>query len=248
MRLIAVSDLHISGADDPLYPSLLKLIRSANHGDVLVLAGDVFDLFVGDKPLFMNRYREFFEELRGAGKRGTVLHYIEGNHDFLMSRALASIGGLTLHPEAVEFELGGRRFFVSHGDLVDRSDYGYRALRVFWRSPFFRAFVRVAPGNWIDGIGKSSSRYSRVKSPRLPSELPLERRERLRRIYRSFAAEKIGEGHDFVVMGHCHDLDEMSFQQGGHTGQYINVGFPRAHGSYLSWSPGDTKIQREKLP
>ena len=32
-------------------------------------------------------------------------------------------------------------------------------------------------GDWIDGIGKSSSRYSREKSPRLPSDPALSRRE-----------------------------------------------------------------------
>jgi hypothetical protein len=72
--------------------------------------------------------------------------------------------------------------------------------------------------------------------------------ERLRKIYRSYAAERLAEGYDYVVMGHCHDLDEMSFQIGGRAGQYVNVGFPRVHGSYLSWSPGDEKIMRERMP
>ena len=72
--------------------------------------------------------------------------------------------------------------------------------------------------------------------------------ERLRNLYRSYAAERIARGCDFVVMGHCHDLDEKSFVIDGRPGQYVNVGFPRAHGSFLSWSPGDERIQRERLP
>lgn len=249
MRLYIVSDLHIAGAEDPLYASLLKLVRSrAQAGDTVVLAGDVFDLFVGNKEIFVERYRDFLAALREAGSRGVRIHYIEGNHDFLIRKAFDGIEGLTLHSDQFSLETGGKRFFFAHGDKVDRKDYGYRALRAFFRSPVMRAFVAAAPGRWIEEIGTRSSRGSRGRKPVLAGELPLERRERLRRIYRSFAAERMAQGFDFVVLGHCHDLDEMKFQIGARTGQYMNVGYPRVHRSLLSWAEGDTEIQREALP
>jgi UDP-2,3-diacylglucosamine pyrophosphatase LpxH len=165
-----------------------------------------------------------------------------------MKRALRDIPGMQLHKHDFAINLGGKRFFFAHGDTADRKDYSYRALRAFFRSPPMRAFVRLAPGKWIDGIGKLSSRHSRGAKPELAAALPAGRLEELRKVYRNFAAEQISKGHDYVVMGHCHDLDEMSFVVGGRRGQYINVGFPRTHGSYLSWEPADEKISREKLP
>ena len=158
------------------------------------------------------------------------------------------IPGLVVHRREFELELAGRRFFFAHGDLVDRKDYGYLALRAFFRSPLMRAFVAVMPGGVIDWIGHSSSRASSGAKPRLPAQLPQGRLEYLRNIYRSYAAERLAHGCDYVVMGHCHDLDEKSFVIGGRSGQYVNVGYPRAHGSFLSWAPGDENIQREKLP
>lgn len=248
-RLLAVSDLHVTGADDPIYRSLLSLIRDrAEAGDTLVLAGDLFDLFVGNKAIFVSRYSEFLRELAQAGRRGVRIHYIEGNHDFHVSRAFGGIPGLTVHAHDVAVEVGGKRFFFAHGDTVDPSDVRYRLLRGFFRSPLMRAFVVVAPGEWIDWIGQTSSRRSRASRPDLPQELPLGSMERLRRLYRNYAAEQLSRGYDFVVMGHCHDLDEMSFNIGGRTGQYVNVGYPRVHGSFLSWAPGEERIQREKLP
>jgi UDP-2,3-diacylglucosamine hydrolase len=249
MALYAVSDLHVSGAEDPLYRSLLSLLRDrAQGGDTVVLAGDLFDLFVGNKQVFQERYRDFFAAVREACGRGVRIHYIEGNHDFLLRKAFRGIPGFVLHDRDFEIELEGHRFFFAHGDLVDRKDYGYRFLRAFFRSPPLRAFVAVMPGGVIDWIGRSSSRASRGKKPLLPAQLPTDRMERLRNIYRSYAAERLAEGYDFVVMGHCHDLDEKSFIIGGRTGQYVNVGFPRVHGSFLSWAPGDERIQRERLP
>jgi UDP-2,3-diacylglucosamine hydrolase len=248
MNLVVLSDLHVWGKEDPVYQSLLTILRErVSAGDTLVLAGDVFDLFIGNKKVFRERYAEFLSELVRAGERGVATHYIEGNHDFLMKRALGSIPGLHLHKHDFALELGGKRFFFAHGDTADRKDYSYRALRAFFRSPPMRAFVRLAPGSWIDGIGKLSSRHSRGAKPALASSLPTKNLEGLRKVYRNFAAERIAGGYDFVVMGHCHDLDEMAFVVGGHSGQYINVGFPRTHGSYLSWTPGDEKISRERL-
>ena len=73
MPLYVVSDLHIRGSEDPLYRSLLGLLRDrARPGDTLVLAGDVFDLFVGNKQVFRERYRQFLAEVETASKRGVI--------------------------------------------------------------------------------------------------------------------------------------------------------------------------------
>lgn len=248
MRLLFLSDLHIYGAEDPYYGALLKVLReAAAPGDTVVLAGDLFDLFVGNKAVFLNRYSAFFEALAEAAKKGVILHYIEGNHDFLMDRALGKVPHLHLHDHHVELTAGGKRFYVAHGDTVDRQDYSYLLMRTFFRSPVMRFLVQLVPGKWLDDFGKFSSKKSRNRKPLLPSEMPLKRMERLRTVYRSYAAERLANGYDFVVLGHCHDLDEMFFNIGDRIGQYVNVGFPRNHGSFLSWSVGEEKIHREKL-
>lgn len=247
-RLYILSDLHVQGADDPVYRALLLFLQTRPMGgDTVVLAGDIFDLFIGNKTVFLSRYAEFFKALEMASVRGARFHYIEGNHDFLLKQLFDAYPCVKVHSERVSFEMQGRAFFVAHGDCVDREDYGYRFLRYFLRSFLMRTFVALAPGSLIDWIGKTSSGYSRNQKPSLPTELPLERRERLRNIYRSYAAEKIAQGCDYVILGHCHDLDEMGFTVGDRTGQYINVGYPRLHKSILSWGPGEVKIQREPL-
>ena len=249
MSLFVVSDLHVWGADDPLYGSLISLVRDrASAGDTVVLAGDLFDVFVGPKKVFVSEYSDFIQELKAAAKRGVIVHYIEGNHDFQLKRLFSGVKGVELHTESVEIRLENKRFFIAHGDLADTKDYGYRLLRGVLRSPALKAAIAVAPGRLVERIGKKSSQFSRERSPRMPTELPIERRERLRTVYRSYAAERLAEGYDFVVMGHCHDLDEKTFKIGNRVGQYINVGYPRAHGSFLAWHPGEEKVSREKLP
>ncbi len=241
MALFVFSDLHISDEEDPLYQAFLSVLSHGferpQSGDTLVIAGDLFDLFVGNKKVFLNRYSAFFDSMRSLANRGVSLHYIEGNHDFFLKTALSSIPSLQVHSADFDLELGGKRFFFAHGDQVDCTEYGYRLLRGFFRSPVMKTLVSVVPGEWLDLIGKKSSQYSRSKKPLLIQDLETEKAERLRRVYRSFAAERLCEGYDFVVLGHCHDLDEMWFNVGDRRGQYINVGYPRLHGAYLLWTP-----------
>jgi UDP-2,3-diacylglucosamine hydrolase len=252
MSILIVSDLHITSSkdeQDPLYPSLIRLVRDrCQPGDTLILAGDVFDVFVGNKPLYLKRYQEFFQEIHAADARGVCVHYIEGNHDFLMRTAFKGTPGVKIHDHELVIQDSGQKFFIAHGDTVDRKDYGYRALRLFFRSPAMKALAASLPGEVVDRIGQFGSQRSRSKKPAEPAHLPTHRMERLRNLYRSYAAEKLKQGYDYVVLGHCHDLDEMSFQIGERRGQYINVGYPRAHGSFLFWSSGEPKIYREKLP
>lgn len=247
-KLVALSDLHIWGSDDPLYRSLLNWMRThAGPGNVIVLCGDVFDVFVGKKRLYLKRYGEFLETAREIAALGTDLHYIEGNHDFLLTRVLADIPRARVHSREFDLSFGGKRFYVAHGDLVDPHDRSYRFLRAVFRSPLNRAFVKAIPGEWVDWIGTRSSRYSRGSRPSLPSRMPNDRLDALRSVYRNFAVDRIGRGYDFVILGHCHDDDEMRFQIGDRKGQYANVGFPREHRTFLAFDSGDDEIRREPL-
>ena len=249
MSLYIVSDLHISHAEDPLYHSLLNLLNNrAMKGDTVIFAGDIFDLFVGPKKIFKNRYVHFLRAVVAAGQRGVSLHYIEGNHDFLLQGVFSKKTGVQVYSQEFSIEIQGKRFFVAHGDLVDSRDYGYRALRLFFRSTLMKILVHVVPGSWLDWVGKMSSRKSRKSNSIGESGRSTQRMQVLRKLYRNFAAERLALGYDFVILGHCHDLDEMHFSLGGRPGQYINVGYPRLHGSFLSWTPGEEKIHREKLP
>lgn len=250
MSVLIISDLHIFGPEDPIYRSLLFFIeKRASSGDTIVLAGDLFDLFIGNKSIFKERYKEFFQIVRAISMQNNIeFHYIEGNHDFFMREAFHEMQCVFVHSQEVSLEVLGKKFYCIHGDTVNPLDYGYKFLRFFFRSFFMKCLITIIPGEYFKKIGQFLSQKSRWNKPLLISELPIDQMEKVRRIYRSYAAEKLSQGYDYVIMGHCHDLDEMSFSIGGRLAQYINVGFPRIHGSFLCWDPGDDKIHRERLP
>lgn len=234
MKVVVISDIHIFGADDPLYASLLSLMREElAPGDHFVLAGDIFDFLVGNQPGLNARYAEFFAELRRLGNAGVRTTYIEGNHDFHLAKAFGGIPNLRVVEEETEISLPTKRLYVAHGDLVDREDRGYLALRAFFRSPLIRFTAFALPEVAVEWIGKRSSDASRKRAPRLPETRGADHLARLRGKFRDFAEAKFRAGYDAVVLGHCHDLDGKDFSEGGRAGRYLNVGFPRTHQSYV---------------
>ena len=54
-------------------------------------------------------------KIREAGERGVAIHYIEGNHDFLLAKALAGIPGLQLHDSSVSLTLERPRYWIRLG-------------------------------------------------------------------------------------------------------------------------------------
>jgi len=235
------SDLHIQSQNDPMYRSFCDVLSGKpSPGDYVVLAGDIFDLFVGDKKAFLDRYSEFFLILENLMNQKVRVDYIEGNHDFQLDQVLKRYG-VHHHDAEVEINLEGKKFYIAHGDLIDEEDRGYRLLRGIFRSKIFSQMVKLAPGAWIDQIGQTSSKVSRKYNP-------MQINLRVRGLFRDFALTKFHQNFDYIVLGHCHDLDETVVDLGGRQGQYINMGFPKVHGFFLSWKPGEILVKREQLP
>jgi UDP-2,3-diacylglucosamine hydrolase len=250
VKAVLISDIHITGPHDPLYRSLIEMVRAEiGPGDALVLAGDIFDFFVGKQPTLLRRYRELFDLIREKARAGARIDYIEGNHDFHLRRAFEELfEGLpvTVHPEEVVIATpSGRRLYVAHGDLVDREDRGYLALRALFRSPLAWLASVALPESVVDAIGaKSAETFGAARSG---DSRGAERIAALREKFRAFARAKFDEGFDSVVLGHCHDLDGCELESGQRRGRYLNIGFPRAHRSYVVFSE-ESGLTRRPLP
>lgn len=244
MAIIAISDLHITDENDSYYRILLELLKHGSKpGDIVVLAGDIFELFVGAKTVFLRRYSAFLEAMKSAGLRGIKIHYLEGNHDFFISKAFAGIPNVTVHSESMSLIESEKRFFFSHGDVLDSSNAEYMRMRRFFRSGPFAAFISIAPGFLVQWIGDVLGHRSRSRRDSESGQ-----KTRLRAACREYAENILRQEFDFVVLGHSHDQDEVEISTiPGKIKQYINIGNPRIDRSYLKWSPGDLKIHREVL-
>ncbi|MBI3543969.1 MAG: UDP-2,3-diacylglucosamine diphosphatase [Deltaproteobacteria bacterium] len=235
-KLVILSDLHVWGPEDPLYRALLRFIDGKlGEGDKFFIVGDLFDLFIGNKSVFTDRYYELISRLRELGSRGVEVFYIEGNHDFHLENIFDDCAHVRLYADTLHYEWNGRKFHFCHGDKINWRDVGYQTFRFLTRNLVSQCIIEAAPGALIDRVGSMMSKASRGYNP--------EASEKVVHLFRNYACEQISSGYDFVIMGHSHHLDDMRFRVDGHEGQYVNVGYPRKHRKYLELREGETFFQ-----
>jgi UDP-2,3-diacylglucosamine hydrolase len=233
-RIWIFSDLHLSDPQSTLYQSfILSLDEPDQSSDAVVFAGDIFDIFVGNSKYFIEKNKPFFDALERLRQRKVSLFYIQGNHDFHLEQAFGDLSVAILDSELV---LG--KLYIAHGDLVDQADQGYLRMRRFFRSAAFRKFVDLLPGKAVEWIGESIARSHDRKEKDLvvrPGEVPS-----VRPVFRAFAETKKRQGFDFVILGHCHDLDDLQ-------PFYFNMGYPPVHRQFLYWSSDSNSVKRRNF-
>jgi len=218
MRVFFLSDLHLTDGDSPSTKRFEKFLRNElGGGDLLILGGDIFDLFVGNKEVFRRRFEGVLSAINGLGARGITTYYLEGNHDFHLAGVFPP--EVNLVQNAFALSVNGRDIWVAHGDLIDPDDHGYHFLRWFTRLAPLRWLVKALPGPWIDGIGRRSSHESRKYNN--TERGGTANQERLRRLYLEYAANKARDGYRHVLVGHSHLRDQITLAGGG---EYLNLG------------------------
>lgn len=239
-RVHILSDLHLLTPSEPFYQRILRWMEKVpESGDHVALAGDIFDVFVGNKSVFCSEHAPFFSAVSALLTRNVRVYHIEGNHDFWLKEAYDSASGPGVHVagDFVEIELQGKRLRVEHGDLADPTDHFYLLLRGFFKSSIGRALVSLSPGVLLHHLGHAWSNGSRDRQPELPDAWSEEKRNQLRSTYFKYAKKRLGPGKAHsLVMGHCHDAHECS--------GYMNLGFPRKHQAWVRWTPETNQLER----
>lgn len=235
-KLIVLSDLHVWGPSDPLYRAVIRLLsEEVNSGDKVFIVGDLFDLFVCSKAVFVDRYSELIQMIRGLKDRGVELFYVEGNHDFHLESLFEDSPHVHMFADSIHYEWDGRKFHFNHGDQINWKDLGYLLLRFMTRNLVSQCILETLPGYLIDRVGRLMSHTSRARNIESLDQAQSETVQ----LFRNYACEQISNGYDFVVLGHSHFYDEMRFRVDAREGQYINCGFPRKHARYFVIEQGE---------
>lgn len=234
MRIFYLSDLHLRDEREKNSQRLISFLKEKPQaGDTLILGGDIFDLFIGDKPYFRQKFSQILNAIQNISQKGCRVYYLEGNHDFHLNGIFDSQVNVEIMSDDFWIDMAGKKILVSHGDLIDEEDIGYRWLRRITRSFPLRILLKILPGSMIGGIGDWSSHKSRQYND--VEKISPERKERTRNLFKNFARQKIMDGADFVLIGHSHLRDQISIRVGERQGEYINLGFSSQTLLYGHW-------------
>ncbi|HEY8278133.1 MAG TPA: UDP-2,3-diacylglucosamine diphosphatase [Bdellovibrionota bacterium] len=241
MKVFFLSDLHLPDGESPSARRFVEFLeQEPKPGDVLILGGDIFDLLVGDKRVFRRRYGRALGAIEAAASRGVCVYYLEGNHDFHFTGIFRGRANLNVRFKDFELMVNGHKIWVSHGDLIDTTDKGYRLLRAVTKNALFRAFVAAVPDGFVDFVGNRSSEASRKYTS---GQIDDKNTRRIRDLYLKFAKEKVRAGAHHVLVGHSHLRDQIPIVEGQGKGEYVNLGYFSDKLPFAVLEPGEEKFQ-----
>jgi len=237
MKIIAVSDIHLKYTDkavdkenQELFISFLK--KEAVKADLLILNGDIFDLWFVWKKVIIKQYFPLLRILADIKDKGCRIVYISGNHDFWFKDFLTRYIGIEIHKDHFSIYADSKKVFFTHGDIYTTNDFRYKFYRFLIRKKFFMWLFGTLHPDFALDLGLKLSRSSRKKV--IPDRLSKQREIGLERF-----AEKNKQNYDIVVMGHSHNPKILNFENL----IYLNSGDWINHYSYVEINNGNPKLK-----
>lgn len=133
-----ISDVHL-GTRGSKAEALLEFLRQYEF-DTLYVVGDLIDVWQLRRGIYWPQaHNDVIQKLLRAGRKGTRILYIPGNHDEFVADFIGDFGAVTIEPRAIHETADGRRLLVIHGHELDAvvqnikwlahlGDFGYNLL------------------------------------------------------------------------------------------------------------------------
>jgi len=241
MKILAISDCHYkyspsSPEDQDNARMLLDFLRSVvGKYDLLVLAGDIFDLWYDGHHILIKQYFPLLKCLADIHESGTRIVMLSGNHDFWFGDFMPDYLGVELYPDGFSIATDGQIIWFEHGDTHTINDLRYQVYRRIIRLNFIKNIFSLLHPELALYLGTFFSRSSRgrVENPQV--------RFRKTRGLTNYAQELITKGKATIaVMGHSHHPEHIPLQGG----TYLNCGDWLTHYSYVEINAGIPVLQQ----
>jgi UDP-2,3-diacylglucosamine hydrolase len=187
--------------------------------EALYLVGDLFDYWFEYRKVVPKGYVRLLGKLAELRDDSLPVYYFTGNHDMWMFRYLEDEFDIPTYRQPIERQIGGKQFFIGHGDGLGPGDYGYKFIKKVFSNPACQwLFERLHPNagirlmNYFSGTSRKANH---------PSEKKFHGEEKERLIH--FCNEHLERtATDFFIFGHRHL--PIDFRLKNQKSRYINLG------------------------
>jgi UDP-2,3-diacylglucosamine hydrolase len=228
-----LSDFHLGAPDhtsslerEKLLVSFLDEIKS--NASEIFLAGDMFDFWYEYKRVVPKGYVRLLGKLAELSDAGIAMHFFAGNHDMWMRDYFQQELNIPVYFYPQEFERGGKKFLIGHGDGLGPGDHGYKRLKKVFRNPLSKWLFGIFPPRLGMGLANYMSRRSRAQTGVSEETFLGEDKEWLIIYCKEVLTKK---KIDFFVFGHRHlaidyrlSVTSSGGKETGDEARYINLG------------------------
>jgi UDP-2,3-diacylglucosamine hydrolase len=211
-----VSDLHLGS--DAFEDSRIREKRFVRWLDAiqpevkaLYLLGDIFDFWFEYKTVVPRGFTRFLGKIAEMSDSGVEIHFFTGNHDIWVFDYLEKETGVIVHKKPFLTEIGGKRFYLAHGDgLGDRSG-SFRLIRWLFHNRICQLLFAAVHPRWGIGFAYTWSKHSRGKSLETPADYFGEDKEHLVLYSKAYIREN--PDVDYLIFGHRHILLDLQLNR-----------------------------------
>ena len=196
--VVVISDVHL-GTYGCHATELLRYLKSIRP-QVLVLNGDIVDIWQFSKNYWPPAHMRVVRYLTGLAAKGVKIHYLTGNHDELLRKfAGLKLGSFRLDNKLV-LDLPHGRTWLFHGDVFDVTMRHSRWLaRLGGHGYDLLILINRSVNYLLDKLGRPRVALSKLVKERVKSAVAA-----VSNFEDTAAAIAADEGYRYVACGHIH--------------------------------------------
>lgn len=244
MATFIIADLHLSESQPILTNALSNFYeRNTILNDRVIIAGDMFDFFVGVDPnsSFQQKIKSIITK---AKQRGVNTLFQAGNRDFLLDESAAEYFGMKLIKDFFILSTSKGKALLIHGDQLCLHDRSYQTFRVFAKNRFVRFCFMLLPLSMRTAIAQKIRNKSQQQEKR--------RAEYSEKVLQDPVVKKAGEaflkntGCTLLIHGHFHVFggEQNAFGDGL---SRLGLGMWDSHYSYIKIDRTDFKLVQRAM-
>lgn len=213
-KIYFLSDLHLGAKtiSDPMAHErrIVRWLDSIKEdAGSIYLMGDILDFWYEFKNVVPRGFTRFFGKIAELSDSGIDIHWFTGNHDIWIFDYLPTELGVTFHYQPEVCQIGGKTFFLAHGDGLGETPLSFRFVRGIFNSRFCQFLFASVHPRWTVAFAHRWSSHSRKKG--LEEKVYIgEEKEYLVNFAKSYLEKK----HiDFFIFGHQHVMLDLMLRR-----------------------------------
>ncbi|MDG1571591.1 UDP-2,3-diacylglucosamine diphosphatase [Robiginitalea sp. M366] len=242
-KVFFASDNHLGAPDReaslPREKEFVRWLRAIeDEAAAIFLLGDLFDFWFEYKTVVPKGFTRVLGALAHLSDRGVPVYYFVGNHDLWMRGYFEAELGVPVFHKPQVFEIGGKRFFIGHGDGLGPGDKGFKRMKKVFTHPLAQWLFR-----WLHpDIGVRMGHYFSVKNKLISGDEDVRFLGEENEWLVQYARRKLTEAHyDYFVFGHRHLPLEIPLSPDS---TYFNLGDWIGHFTYGVFDASGFRLEK----
>ncbi len=251
-RVYFASDMHLGAPNREA--SLLRekkfvrwLDQIKSDATAVYIVGDLFDFWFEYKTVVPRGYVRLFGKLAELRDQDIPIYFLTGNHDLWMFGYFEEELNIPVYHQSIIREIGGKRFFIAHGDGLGPGDTKYKWLKkYFFTNRLCQWLLGAIHPNWAIGVANYFSHKSRLSNEEYEEKSAYD--EETERLLQYALRKRAQQQVDYFIFGHRHLPMKKQLSPDSY---YVNLGDWIKHFSYALFNGEDIELhffEREQPP